>query len=68
MATASKRKEKEKREKLFALVEGTEGMTLEKLYEEENLRKMGVTRDEMVRLASKMLILDKVGVERWIER
>lgn len=62
------RKEKEKREKLFALVEGTEGMTLEKLYEEENLRKVGVTRDEMVRLASKMLILDKVGVERWIER
>ena len=62
------RKEKEKREKLFALVEGTEGMTLEKLYEEENLRKMGVTRDEMVRLASKMLILDKVRVERWIER
>ena len=43
-------------------------MTLEKLYEEENLRKVGVTRDEMVRLASKMLILDKVGVERWIER
>ena len=62
------RKEKEKREKLFALVEGTEGMTLEKLYEEENLRKMGVTRDEMVRLASKMLILDKVEMERWIER
>ena len=62
------RKEKEKREKLFALVDGTEGMTLEKLYEEENLRKVSVTRDEMVRLVSKMLILDKVGVERWIER
>ena len=43
-------------------------MTLEKLYEEENLRKVGVTRDERVRLASKMLSLDKVEMERWIER
>ena len=43
-------------------------MTLEKLYEEESLQKMGVTRDEMIRLASRMLVLDKVGMEGWMER
>ena len=55
------RVEKEKRERLFAMVEETEGMTLEKLYEEESLRRMGITREEMMRLASKVLLLDKVG-------
>lgn len=54
------RVEKERREKLFAMVEGTEGMTLEKLYEEESLKKLGITRDEMMRLASKVLIINKV--------
>ena len=56
------RVEKEKRERLFAMVEETEGMTLEKLYEEESLRRMGITREEMMRLASKVLLLDKVGI------
>lgn len=55
------RVEKEKRERLFAMVEETKDMTLEKLYEEESLRKMGITREEMIRLASKALLIDKVG-------